>query len=47
MASTSSSSLTVINEEDRKNRFISSILFSRATIFHPASRLTSTMQSKL
>ena len=47
MTSTSSSSLTVINEEDRKNRFISSILFSRATIFHPASRLTSTMQSKL
>ena len=39
--------LTVINEEDRKNRFISSILFSRATIFHPASRLTSSMQSKL
>lgn len=39
--------LTVINEEDRKNRFISSILFSRATIFHPASRLTSTMQNKL
>ena len=42
-----STSLTVTNEEDRKNRFISSILFSRATIFHPASRLTSTMKSKL
>ena len=47
MSLTSNSSLTVVNEEDRKNRFISSILFSRATIFHPASRLTSTMQSKL
>lgn len=47
MIMTSNSSLTVINEEDRKNRFISSILFSRATIFHPASRLTSTMQAKL
>jgi hypothetical protein len=39
--------LTVVNEEDRKNRFISSLLFSRATIFHPASRLTSSMQNKL
>lgn len=47
MIMTSHTSLTVVNEEDRKNRFISSILFSRATIFHPASRLTSTMQSKL
>lgn len=47
MIMSSNSSLTVINEEDRKNRFISSILFSRATIFHPASRLTSTMQAKL
>ncbi|MGR5432233.1 DNA mismatch repair protein [Vibrio campbellii] len=47
MIMSSNTSLTVTNEEDRKNRFISSILFSRATIFHPASRLTSTMQSKL
>lgn len=39
--------LTVVNEEDRKNRFISSLLFSRATIFHPASRLTFSMQKKL
>lgn len=39
--------LTVTDEENRKNRFISSILFSRATIFHPASRLTSSMQNKL
>ncbi|CAM3147088.1 DNA mismatch repair protein [Vibrio rarus] len=44
---TDSINLTVTNEEDRKNRFISSILFSRATIFHPASRLTSTMKNKL
>lgn len=39
--------LTVVNEEDRKNRFISSLLFSRATIFHPASRLNPSMQQKL
>lgn len=44
---TDNTSLTVTNEEDRKNRFISSILFSRATIFHPASRLTSSMQTRL
>ena len=39
--------LTVTKEEDRKNKFISSILFSRATIFHPASRITTSMQTKL
>lgn len=35
------------DEKDRANKFISSILFSRATIFHPSSRLTPKMKSKL
>ena len=41
------SGLSVVDEKDRANNFISSILFSRATIFHPAARLTPTMKSKL
>ncbi|CDT82691.1 conserved hypothetical protein [Vibrio coralliirubri] len=39
--------LIVTSERQRKNRFISSRFISQATIFHPASRLTPTMQSKL
>ncbi len=39
--------LSVIEEKNRSNKFISSLLFSRATVFHPASRLTPTMQTKL
>lgn len=42
-----SSKLTVINEIDRKNNFISSLLLSRLTIFHPSQRLTSYMKNRL
>ncbi|CAH0530730.1 hypothetical protein CTH30272_03072 [Allocatenococcus thiocycli] len=47
MSLTENTSLSVINEEDRKNKFISSILFSRATIFHPSIRLTPSMVNKM
>ncbi|MDF9399087.1 DNA mismatch repair protein [Vibrio sp. 1180_3] len=40
-------SLRVTKEENRKNNFISSLLYSRLTIFHPAQRLNSYMQSRL
>lgn len=38
--------LSVVNEPERANKFISSILFSRATIFHPSARLTPSMAAK-
>ncbi|WP_194091608.1 hypothetical protein [Vibrio hibernica] len=43
----SDSSLLLTKEEHRKNSFISSLLFSRATIFHPSSRLTNDMKNRL
>ncbi|MGI9890001.1 DNA mismatch repair protein [Vibrio chagasii] len=47
MTSPSKTNLIVVNEKQRKNRFISSVFMSRATIFHPSSSLTPTMKSKL
>lgn len=42
-----SSCLTITEEKDRANRFISSLLFSRATVFHPSNRLTTHMKDRL
>ena len=41
------SELAVIDEKDRANKFISSLLFSRATVFHPSARITPTMKKKM
>ncbi|EJC7971162.1 DNA mismatch repair protein [Vibrio parahaemolyticus] len=39
--------LSVIDEKDRANKFISSLLFSRATVFHPSARMTPSMTKRM
>ncbi|MCR9501866.1 DNA mismatch repair protein [Vibrio vulnificus] len=39
--------LSVIDEKDRANKFISSLLFSRATVFHPSARMTPSMSKRM
>ncbi|MCG3883359.1 DNA mismatch repair protein [Photobacterium leiognathi] len=39
--------LEVVDEADRQNVFISSILYSRAVVFHPADRFTPHMKKRL
>ncbi|RSD30474.1 DNA mismatch repair protein [Vibrio pectenicida] len=39
--------IVVHEESERKNAFISSLLYSRATVFHPSLTLTSFMKKKL
>ncbi|MFL7013656.1 DNA mismatch repair protein [Enterovibrio norvegicus] len=42
-----SSALEVTHQESRPNNFISSLLYTRATVFYPALKLTETMKKKL
>lgn len=39
--------LKITEEQDRPNNYISSLLYSRATVFYPAAKITEAMKSKL
>lgn len=41
------SNLEITDEKDRANKFISSIIYSRATVFHPSTRHTQRMKDRL
>lgn len=47
MTDQKSSNLEVTEEKDRANSFISSVIYSRATVFHPSTRHTEAMKKKL
>ncbi len=47
MSEKKASQSNVIEEQDRPNNYISSLLYSRATVFYPAAKITESMKNKL
>ncbi|WP_217529302.1 DNA mismatch repair protein [Vibrio metschnikovii] len=46
MSEKKASQSNVIEEQDRPNNYISSLLYSRATVFYPAAKITESMKNK-